>query len=255
MSTEIQHFIGGKFVPGRSGRTAPVFNPATGEQQGAVPLASAAEVDEAVALARAAFPAWAMTTPLRRARILNRFLRLLEENQERIAEVIVAEHGKVWSDALGEIARGTEVVEFATAAPHLLKGDITENVGTRVDSHSPAPAFGRRGRDHAVQLPGHGADVDVPGGAGLRQLLHPQGLRARAVGVPDPGRAAQGGRRAGRRVPGGARRQGGGRRHPAPIPASPRSASSARPRSRSTSTRPRPSTRSAARRWAGPRTT
>ena len=115
MSTEIQHFIGGKFVPGNSGRTAPVFNPATGEQQGVVPLASAAEVNEAVALARAAFPAWAMTTPLRRARILNRFLRLLEENQERIAEVIVAEHGKVWSDALGEIARGTEVVCF----PHL----------------------------------------------------------------------------------------------------------------------------------------
>jgi malonate-semialdehyde dehydrogenase (acetylating)/methylmalonate-semialdehyde dehydrogenase len=75
MSTEIQHFIGGKFVPGRSGRTAPVFNPATGEQQGVVPLASAAEVDEAVALALAAFPKWSMTTPLRRARILNRFLR------------------------------------------------------------------------------------------------------------------------------------------------------------------------------------
>jgi malonate-semialdehyde dehydrogenase (acetylating) / methylmalonate-semialdehyde dehydrogenase len=136
MSTEIQHFIGGKFVPGRSGRTAPVFNPATGEQQGVVPLASAAEVDEAVALALAVWPARAMTTPLRRARILNRFLRLLEEHQERIAEVIVAEHGKVWSDALGEIARGTEVVEFTTAAPHLLKGDITENVGTRVESHS-----------------------------------------------------------------------------------------------------------------------
>ena len=78
MSTQIQHFIGGKFVSGKSGRSAPVFNPATGEQQGTVPLASAAEVDEAVALARAAWPAWAMTTPLRRARILNRFLRLLD---------------------------------------------------------------------------------------------------------------------------------------------------------------------------------
>ena len=80
MSTEIQHFVGGRFVPGRSGRTAPVFSPATGEQQGVVPLASAAEVDAAVALARAAWSAWAMTTPLRRTRILNRFLRLLEEN-------------------------------------------------------------------------------------------------------------------------------------------------------------------------------
>ena len=136
MSTQIQHFIGGKLAAGRGGRTAPVFNPATGEQTGTVPLASAAEVDEAVGMARAAFPAWAMTTPLRRARILNRFLRLLEENQGRLAETITAEHGKVYSDSLGEIARGVEVVEFATGAPQLLKGEVTENVGTRVDSHS-----------------------------------------------------------------------------------------------------------------------
>ncbi len=136
MATEIQHFVGGKPVPGRSGRTAPVFDPATGEQVATVPLASREEVDAAVAAARAAFPGWAATTPLRRARILNRFLRLLEENQDRIARAITAEHGKVHSDAVGEVARGIEVVEFATAAPHLLKGDITENVGTRVDSHS-----------------------------------------------------------------------------------------------------------------------
>ena len=135
MPNDIQHFIGGKLVSGKSGRSAPVFNPATGEQSGTVPLASAEEVNEAVMAARSAFPGWAATTPLRRARILNRFLRLLEENQDRLAEVIVAEHGKVYSDALGEIARGVEVVEFATGAPHLLKGDITENVGTRVDSH------------------------------------------------------------------------------------------------------------------------
>lgn len=136
MPTEIQHFINGRFVPGRSGRTAPVFNPATGEQSGTVPLASKEEVDEAVKAARAAFPGWAATTPLRRARLLNRFLRLLEENEARIAEAITAEHGKVYSDSVGELARGIEVVEFATGAPHLLKGDITENVGTRVDSHS-----------------------------------------------------------------------------------------------------------------------
>ena len=95
MPTQIPHFIGGKPVSGRSGRTAPVYNPATGEESGVVPLASAAEVDEAVSLAREAFPAWAMTTPLRRARILNRFLRLLEDNQARLAETITAEHGKV----------------------------------------------------------------------------------------------------------------------------------------------------------------
>ncbi len=92
-------------------------------------------MNKAVEAARAAFPAWAMTTPLRRARILNRFLRLLEDHQGRIAETITAEHGKVYSDSLGEIARGVEVVEFATGAPQLLKGEVTENVGTRVDSH------------------------------------------------------------------------------------------------------------------------
>jgi malonate-semialdehyde dehydrogenase (acetylating)/methylmalonate-semialdehyde dehydrogenase len=136
MATEITHWIGGRPVSGRSGRTAPVYNPATGEVTGMVALASAEEVAGAVAVARAVAPAWAATTPLRRARILNRFLRLLEEQGDRIAEVITAEHGKVLSDAKGELARGIEVVEFATGAPHLLKGDITENVGTRVDSHS-----------------------------------------------------------------------------------------------------------------------
>ncbi len=136
MPTEIKHFINGRLVAGRSGRTAPVFNPATGEETGRVPLANAEEMAEAVGAARAAFPKWAATTPLRRARVLNRFLRFLEENEERIAAVITAEHGKVLSDAKGEVARGIEVVEFATGAPHLLKGEITENVGTRVDSHA-----------------------------------------------------------------------------------------------------------------------
>ncbi|MEK0086196.1 CoA-acylating methylmalonate-semialdehyde dehydrogenase, partial [Benzoatithermus flavus] len=131
-----QHFIGGKLVAGRSGRTAPVFDPATGEAIATVPLASAEELDQAVQVAKAAFPGWAATPPLRRARILMRFLRLLEENEGRLAEVITTEHGKVLSDARGEIARGIEVVEFATAAPQLLKGEVTENVGTRVDSHS-----------------------------------------------------------------------------------------------------------------------
>jgi malonate-semialdehyde dehydrogenase (acetylating) / methylmalonate-semialdehyde dehydrogenase len=136
MPTEIKHFIGGRQVAGGSGRTAPVFNPATGEQSGAVPLASAAEIRDAVAAAKRALPGWAGTTPLRRARILNRFLRILEDRTDELASVITAEHGKVLSDAKGEIQRGIEVVEFATAAPQLLKGEVTENVGTRVDSHS-----------------------------------------------------------------------------------------------------------------------
>ena len=136
MLNQIPHHIGGRQVAGRSGRTAAVYNPATGEQTGAVALASTDEVNEAVAAARKAWPAWANTTPLRRARILNKFLRILEERTDEMAAVITAEHGKVLSDAKGEIQRGMEVVEFATGAPQLLKGEVTENVGTRVDSHS-----------------------------------------------------------------------------------------------------------------------
>ncbi len=123
MASEIQHFIGGRLVAGQSGRFAPVFNPATGGESGRVPLAGAEEMAAAVGAAQAAFPKWAATTPLRRARVLNRFLRLLEENDDRIAAVITAEHGKVLSDAKGELARGIEVAEFATGAPHLLKGE------------------------------------------------------------------------------------------------------------------------------------
>jgi malonate-semialdehyde dehydrogenase (acetylating) / methylmalonate-semialdehyde dehydrogenase len=135
MTNTIPHHIGGQQVGG-SARTAAVYNPATGEQTGSVGLASTAEVNAAIAVARKAFAGWAMTTPLRRARILNKFLRILEERTDELAAVITSEHGKVFSDAKGEIQRGMEVVEFATAAPQLLKGEVTENVGTRVDSHS-----------------------------------------------------------------------------------------------------------------------
>jgi malonate-semialdehyde dehydrogenase (acetylating)/methylmalonate-semialdehyde dehydrogenase len=136
MATSIPHYIGGQRFYGHSKKTAPVFNPATGEQTGELALASQADVDRAVAVAAKAFPAWASTTPLRRARVLNRFLRILEERTAELAAVISAEHGKVLSDAAGEIQRGMEVVEFATGAPQLLKGEVTENVGTRVDSYS-----------------------------------------------------------------------------------------------------------------------
>ena len=136
MPINISHFINGREVVGRGERVAAVYNPATGEQSGQIRLATAAEVSEAVAAARRAFPGWAGTTPLRRVRILNRFLRIAEERSATLAQVITAEHGKVLSDALGEIQRGLEVVEFAIGAPHLLKGEVTENVGTRVDSLS-----------------------------------------------------------------------------------------------------------------------
>jgi len=134
MSATIQHFIGGKKVAGNGTRSQAVYNPATGAESGRVGLASTDDVRTAVAAAKAAFPGWAATTPLRRARILNRFLRILEERTNELAAVITAEHGKVLSDAAGEVQRGLEVVEFATSAPQLLKSEMTEDVGTGIDS-------------------------------------------------------------------------------------------------------------------------
>ena len=115
--SEIVHFIDGKLVPGQSGRSQPVFDPATGTSQSSVTLASDAEVDAAVAAARAAWPAWAKSSPLKRARVLDRFKMILWERASELAHAISAEHGKTHDDALGEVTRGIEVVEFATAAP------------------------------------------------------------------------------------------------------------------------------------------
>jgi len=136
MVATLRHFVNASLLEGQSGRTADVFNPVTGEVQAKVPLASGAEVAAAVAAAQAALHRWAALTPLRRARILNRFGNLLEEHAGILAKAIGAEHGKTHEDALGEVTRGLEVVEFATGIPHLLKGEVTENVGTHVDSHS-----------------------------------------------------------------------------------------------------------------------
>ena len=140
--TDIVHFIDGALATGSGARSAPVFNPATGEQSGVVRLADVATVDVAVAAALRAFPDWAASPPLRRARVLNKFLAIAEARSGELAAVITAEHGKVLSDAKGEIQRGLEVVEFATGAPQLLKGEFTENVGTRVDSHSVRQPLG-----------------------------------------------------------------------------------------------------------------
>jgi malonate-semialdehyde dehydrogenase (acetylating)/methylmalonate-semialdehyde dehydrogenase len=142
MAKTITHFIDGKRVNGASDKDQPVFNPATGEQSGSVLLANKADVDAAVKSSAATFPKWAATTPLRRARILNKFLRILEERTDELAAVITSEHGKVLDDAKGEIQRGMEVVEFATGAPQLLKGEITEDVGTAVDSYAVRQALG-----------------------------------------------------------------------------------------------------------------
>jgi len=133
---KIENFIAGERRISQSQRFSDVYNPATGEVIAQVPLSTREEVESAVAVAREAVPQWAATSPLRRSRIMNRFRDLLEANAHKLAEIISREHGKVHSDALGEVTRGLEVVEFACGGPHLLKGEVTENVGTNIDSHS-----------------------------------------------------------------------------------------------------------------------
>ncbi|GAC1326394.1 MAG: CoA-acylating methylmalonate-semialdehyde dehydrogenase [Collimonas sp.] len=131
---QINHFISGASATGRSERYSDVFNPATGEVVAHVALASVQEVDKAVAAARAAFPDWSETSPLRRARVMFKFKELLEQNHDKLAALITREHGKVFSDAKGEVVRGIEVVEFACGIPHLLKTSHTDNIGGGIDN-------------------------------------------------------------------------------------------------------------------------
>ncbi len=140
--TELAHYINGTKVAGTSGRSQPIFNPATGDSDHTVPLASTAEVASAIAAAKAAWPAWSKTPPLRRARILDKFKNILWDRADILAESISTEHGKTHDDAVGEVTRGLEVVEFAVGAPHFLKGEFSENVGTGVDSHSIRQSLG-----------------------------------------------------------------------------------------------------------------
>jgi malonate-semialdehyde dehydrogenase (acetylating)/methylmalonate-semialdehyde dehydrogenase len=130
------HFVAGRHVAGVSGREGPVYNPATGALRGHVAFATADETRNAIAAAEAALPGWAAVTPLQRARVMFRFKALLEAHADDLALTLTSEHGKVLSDARGEVTRGMEVVEFACGIPQLLKSEFTENVGTGVDSWS-----------------------------------------------------------------------------------------------------------------------
>jgi malonate-semialdehyde dehydrogenase (acetylating)/methylmalonate-semialdehyde dehydrogenase len=136
MTTRIPHWIDGRRTPGSSGRTGPVYNPATGEQTGAVDLASASEVEAAVASGVAAAVEWRQASLSRRAEILFAFRERLHAHATELAAIMTAEHGKVLADAAGEVARGLENVEFATGVPQLLKGDFSEQASTGVDVYS-----------------------------------------------------------------------------------------------------------------------
>jgi malonate-semialdehyde dehydrogenase (acetylating)/methylmalonate-semialdehyde dehydrogenase len=132
----INHWINGRTVDTQPERTGAIYDPATGQQTAQVAYATGEDVDAAVRAARAAFPAWRDTSVVKRARVMFRFLELLQRNRDELARIIASEHGKVVPDAAGEIQRGMEVVEVATGIPHLLKGDFSENVSTEVDCYS-----------------------------------------------------------------------------------------------------------------------
>ena len=132
----IEHFVGGKIISGTSEKKGKVFNPATGEQEKEVRLASSVDLDQAVETAKKAFETWSLKPSLQRARIMFKFKELIEKNSDELTQLIVSEHGKVYEDAKGSLTRGLEVVEFACGIPHLQKGEFSENVGTNVDSWS-----------------------------------------------------------------------------------------------------------------------
>uniref|UniRef100_UPI0040476D24 CoA-acylating methylmalonate-semialdehyde dehydrogenase n=1 Tax=Yoonia sp. TaxID=2212373 RepID=UPI0040476D24 len=139
---ELTHYINGAHVKGTSGRFADVYNPATGDVQARVPLANAAEMDIAVKAAEAAQPAWAAVNPQRRARVMMKFVGLLNDNMDKLAQALSREHGKTLPDAAGDVQRGLEVVEYCIGAPELLKGDFTDSAGPGIDMYSMKQALG-----------------------------------------------------------------------------------------------------------------
>ncbi len=139
---ELTHWINGKHVKGTSGRFADVYNPATGEVQARVPLASREELDAAVAEAAKAQVAWGATNPQKRARVMMEAVRLINRDMDKLAEKLSSEHGKTFPDAKGDVQRGLEVIEFCIGAPHLLKGDFTDSAGPGIDMYSMRQPLG-----------------------------------------------------------------------------------------------------------------
>ena len=251
----ISHWIGGKLWPDAPERTGAVYDPATGEQTGEVAMASLVEVDAAVSAALEAFQEWRPVPVTRRQNIMFNFRQILNDRRREMAETLTAEHGKTVPDALGEVQRGLEVVEFACDIPHLTQGGVLRAGFDRCRHLHDPPAAGSGGRDHALQLPGHGPDVDVP--AGDRLPATPLCSSPPRRTPPPPCWRPSGFWR--RVFPTEYSTWCTATRWPSTgfsnIPTSRRCRSSGRPRSPATSTRREPDMASGSRRWAGPRTT
>ena len=174
MTTQIPHFIDGQRTAGQSTRTADVFNPSTGQVQAKVPMAGKADVDAAVASAVEAQKDWAAWNPQRRARVMMRFIELVNDNNDELAELLSLEHGKTLADARGDIQRGIEVIEFCIGIPHLLKGEYTEGAGPGIDVYSLRQPLGVVAGHHPVQLPGDDPAVEGRPGPGVRKCVRAQ---------------------------------------------------------------------------------
>ncbi len=174
MVVEIGNLIGGKRRNTSSGRLQDIFNPATGQTIAKLGLSR-----EAVENAKAAQPEWAATNPQRRARVMMKFVQLLNRDLDKLAEALSREHGKTIPDARGDVIRGMEVAEFTIGAPHLLKGEFSEGAGPDIDIYSMhAPTAGGGCRDYPVQLSGDDPDVEILPGDRRRKRLYPQAVRA-----------------------------------------------------------------------------
>ncbi|WP_137725543.1 CoA-acylating methylmalonate-semialdehyde dehydrogenase [Prescottella subtropica] len=139
---ELSHFVGGKRIPGASGRFADVYDPNTGAVQSRVPLADKAETEAVIANAAAAQREWAAFNPQKRARVLMKFVQLVQDEMDPLARMLSAEHGKTIADARGDVQRGLDVIEFAIGIPHLIKGEYTESAGTGIDVYSMRQPLG-----------------------------------------------------------------------------------------------------------------
>lgn len=206
MVRELTHFIGGKHAPGTSGLFSDVYDPNTGLVQARVPLAGRADTERAIADAESAQQEWGEWNPQRRARVLLKFLQLVDGERESLARLLSAEHGKTVADAHGDLQRGLEVVEFAAGIPHLLKGEFTDNAGGGIDVHSLRRPLGVTAGITPFNFPAMIPLWKAALGHRLRQRLHPQAVGARSVRTAAARGTLPGGRSAARCAECGQRR-------------------------------------------------
>src|SRR4051812_10176638 len=199
MTARITHWTNGSQTHGQSGRTSPVFNPATGVQTAEADLASRAEVEAAVVQATEAAHSWRSASLAIRTGVLFRFRELLAESMDELAAIVTAEHGKVLSDAKGEIQRGLENVEYACGVAEHMKGGYSEQAGTGVDVYSIRQPLGVVAGITPFNFPVNGPAVDVCQRDRHRQRVHPQAEREGPVGLAVPGQPVEEGRPARRR--------------------------------------------------------